>query len=268
MRASPIWLVVLAGCGRLGFDASASAVRPDAAGDDAAPAVRRPCGATTTAPDPVTITGSTFEFTSFTNNRRALPDTEVEILDAAGTPITNMRSDVNGTYSLSIPTGGVAPTISIRYSRPGYFSSRFYLDTPLDRDLALGDGIVLTPSDGPIWSTSAMNAVYAPAGIPLDAAAGSLNINFLDCSNQPLAGVSVALDAQPEVGAYLGGNTGMPDKLLTASQTPLAFFVGYNAPAVATTITATAPGLEFAPQTRDIAAGSEVTMVVVRPLEP
>jgi hypothetical protein len=265
VHVSPIWLVVLTGCGRLGFETSSS-VRPDAAGDAAV--VRRPCGAALTAPDPVTISGTTFEFTSFTNNRRALPDTDVEILDAAGTPIASMRSDVTGAYSLPISTGGVAPTISIRYSRGGYFTSRFYYDAPLDRDLVIGDAMVLNPSDGPIWNVGAMDSVYSSAGIPRNAAAGTLNINFLDCANQSLGGVALALSAQAEVGSFLGGSTGMPDRTLTESETPLAFFVGYNAPAVSTTITATAPGLEFAPQTLNVASGNEVTLMVVRPLEP
>jgi hypothetical protein len=255
--------IVACGCGRLGFEARSLA--GDAVPDDDAPLARRPCGPTNAAPDPLTVEGRTFEFLDFDNNRSPLVGATVQAFDAAGTLVGSTTSIANGKYVLSIATAGDAPTLRIRYTLGGFFSTTTYFDAPLDHDIALGDQANLTPSDGPLWSAGAMGSIYASVGEAIDSARSTMNIVAQDCSDQPLAGVSISIDTTPTLATYLD-DMGRGDASATATGVRYPNLIIFNAPPVATTITATASGLEFAPQTWPILAGDENTRIIVRPL--
>lgn len=252
-------LLVVCGCGRLGFDARSVDEL------DAEPVTPRACGASTQAPDPLTIDGTTFQFTSFTNDREAIDSVTVEA--KIGDAVVAMAiSDDAGNYTLSVPTGGTSPVLKLRYAKVGFFTTTVYLDAPLDHSIARGDPALLGPSDGPLWGLGGMGSVYSSANTTRDDTAGTLNINVVDCDEQPLAGVAVALDTTPEVFSYLGTD-GKPALAATATIAPFSFVVGFNAPAALTTVSATAAGKTFPTASYPVKPGEENTLVRVRPID-
>lgn len=254
-----VGLLVVCGCGRLGFDA----ISVETSDSDAS--TSQACGASTQAPDPIAIQGSTFRFTSFENTRAAINNVTVEAFEGDAR-LATVVSDDAGQYTLTLATGGRAPLLHLRYSKAGFFTSTVYLDAPLDRDIPRGDPSLLGPSDGPLWDAGAMDSVYATTTATLDPAKGTLNINVVDCAEQPLAGVEIALDTMPEVIAYLGTD-GRPSSSATSTISPFSFAVGFNAPPGMTTVSATGGGRTFAPVPYPVAAGDQNTLVRVRPLD-
>jgi hypothetical protein len=255
--------LVAAGCGRVGFDARGT---NDATGGMQA---QRPCGATTTAPDPVMLAGVTYDYNGFLGNLGEVPQATVAAADRSGTVLATTTSDSAGNYALEIPTGGVAPLLVMTFTQDSFFTTTAFFDAPLDRDTTSPSQQVWIDGDGPLWTLGAMVSVYETSltGQTVNQTKGSLSVTATDCSGQPLAGVSITVDPEPDELDYIGTAQGYPLAGATATLAPNSEAVGFNAQPGTTHISATAPGYTFEDQTVEVLGGSNMTLIEMRPLE-
>ncbi len=249
--------LTLAACGRLDFGSQASPT------DGRVP---RACGQGVTAPDPVTISGVTFEYSDFVNDKRVVTNTVVTATSPTGDVLAMTTSDANGNYALSIATGGVAIPLSLTFQPFMYFTTTEILDAPLDRDTVGLDLIVWSAGDGPVWSSSAMGSVYSTSSVTLDPTKSTLTVTTTDCAGNALEGVAITVDPMPDELDYLGPN-GLPDLAAIGTIGPNSQMVGFDAQPGTTHITASKSGYVFADQTVEIPAGDVVTMIEMRPIE-
>jgi hypothetical protein len=248
--------LLCAACGRVGFDPH---------GDGIA-AAGRPCGAQPSAPDPVTITGTTYRYTSFGNTRGAIAGVTVAAVDAQGAVLAQVTSSPQGDYALAIPTGGTAPMVSLRYTDGADYTTTVYPDAPLDRALAPTMTTLFALGDGPLWSGGSMASIYSTVGATLDATKSSMTIEAYDCAGVALEGVAVTVTPSPEVLGYTGPN-GTPVDTLTTTALPDTLVVAFNAIPGMTHVTASKPGFTFVEQDVLVAQGHQNQVVVVRPVE-
>ena len=238
------WVVlgcVLAGCGRIAFDPRSEV--SDVIG------IPAECARNTTAPDPLTVTGTTFRYMSFDNSTRTLlPGVTVTAVDVAtAAELANTTSNSLGEYTLSVPTGGVPRAVGLTYALASHFETTLTLDRMLERNIGGAGMPVWTVGDGPLWNLAGMNQFYMAAGMLRNATKGTLNIAVRDCAGQPIEGVTIAVSPPPALLRYQGD-----DGMLVAGNSTLDRFAtafGFNAEPGTTTITASGGGYQFAPVT-------------------
>ena len=248
----------LAACGRVDFDPSVPS--------DATP-LARPCGGGSAALDPVSITGVTYRYTSFTNTRAAIPAVTVTAIDDQGGTIGQpVTSDAAGNYRLVVPTGGVARSIEVHYTDANDFATTVHFDAPVDRALTAPGASWFSLGDGPLWSQGSMDSVYSAVSISRDPAKSSISVEAYDCAGMPLDGVTLTVTPPPELFANTGAN-GLSDLALSTTTLPYTLAVGYNAVPGLTHITASKPGFTFLEQDVVLLAGSNNAIVVIRPVE-
>jgi hypothetical protein len=267
-----------AGCGRFGFDVSG----PDggiADGDstidsridsrplDAAPTVR-PCGSKTNAPNQLTISGSTFQFTSFLNTRGPITTTTITAFDTNNNQLAQSNSDTSGNYFMVINTAGLAPKVKLRFDAPGWFPTTVHTDTGLDQAvIATGAGpSLLAFGDGPLWDSGVMMTLYNQVGVTLRSDRTSLTLVAVDCSGQPLPKVRFNITPAPEKMGY-AGTSGAIDNAVTSTVDPNALALAYNALPGVVRISATKTGSVFAEQQIELVAGQFNTIVFFRPAQ-
>src|SRR3954470_11067999 len=98
--------LVLGGCGRLGFegrDGDGTNGRPS---DGATGAALGRCGEPRPVADPLTIAGTTFEYTNFTNGVMPTPNVQIAVISGT-TTLASTTSDASGAYTLAVPTQGM-----------------------------------------------------------------------------------------------------------------------------------------------------------------
>lgn len=220
--------------------------------------------ARSTAPDPLTVAGTTFVYRAYDNTLRdPLTPVGVAALDATGTTTLAMTtSDSAGNYTLAIATSGVPQRVILVYALATWMTSRLTIDTLLDRDIVGAGAQVWEVGDAPLWTGTLMSQVYTTAGAsPRDSIKGTLNIAVRDCAGQPVVGASVAISPPPELVKYQATD-GRPTSD-GPTQAPFAHAFGFNAIAGANTITASAPGLTFQPMTVDVQSGLVNTLVII-----
>ncbi|CAN5387064.1 hypothetical protein BH11MYX1_BH11MYX1_39540 [soil metagenome] len=250
-------LVAVAACGRVGFDPATSA-------SDAA-SIRQVCGAKSTAPDPLTIKSYAFGYLDFMNTRAPASGAAIQAYDASGTLRAETTTAADGTYTLSIATGGVAPRLSVRGILAGSWQTDEFYAAPLDADLTTFATETRPFGEVPIWSGGSMASIYLILGATLDPATGTVNVTTLDCSGNPLGGVSVTLDPPAKRSVYIDGNgAAVPGALGTIA--PNVLQLSTNVPPGPTRITASKPGYEFAPVEIVVQAGDYNELVEMRPL--
>ena len=254
MRFLGIFVIsVAAGCGRIDFDA----------GQDLALA---PCHASARAPDPVTIRGDTFRFSSFANTRDVVAGATVTAQGPTGALLAQTTSDTTGAYTLTIPTGGTAPRVALRFEHVGDFITTMVLDLRLDHDVVAPDATLYTIGDGPLWSGGSMASVYSSASLSVDPARSTIDVLARDCADQPLDGVEITITPAPQLASYLT-TSGLPSAALTGTNAPFTIAVAFNAVPGATHITARKPGLTFLDQDVVIPGGDFMTLLTMRPAE-
>lgn len=247
---------LLTGCGRFAFDELAGS--PDATAIDAAPMAR--CGRAPTAPDPLTISGQTFRYTSFDN--KTTPVDGVGVIVTLGAVMAGATSDSTGDYTLAIPTGGRAGAFEMQIARAGYFTTWLSSDLPVTGNLS---GMRLDPvlrlGDAPIWDMGSMGSVYSAGQTTYDPQRGTLNVAIYDCDENPLPGVSVSFSQTPAKQFYLSPD-GSPSNT-TATATPFTHAIALGMPAGPVTIHVTGAGKTFEDRTVMVRAGDNNTLVVM-----
>jgi hypothetical protein len=253
-------VLVLAGCGRIGFDErSGSDGGGSSGGDGGGSSVN--CVPRTSAPDPIVITGTTFRYTSYDNSMRvAIASTNLTAIDrASGDPLGFTTSGAGGFYTLLVATGGVPVSLQLSYSATNYYESMLTIDRAVDRDVA-GAGLpVWTIGDGPLWNAASMTAIYMLAGVAPGGA--TINVAVRDCAGNPLEGATIDIQPPPEKLMYQASD-GMPVNG-TETVSPFAHALAFNAQTGNSTITVTKPGLTFQPLIVDVPPGTINTLVVI-----
>ena len=247
----------MSACGRIGFAPSKTA--------DDATTVRHTCSAKSTAPDLLTINSFAFSYLDFRNTRAPLSGATIQAYDATETVRGETTTAADGTYTLSIATGGIAPTLSVHGSFGGDWKTDEFFDAPIDTDLSAVATDTLPFGEVPIWTKVAMGAIYSRFGTSHDPALGTVNVTTLDCSGHALGGVTVTLDPPAQLSLYLDvdGNAALD---VTGTITPYALQLSTNVTPGPIHITANKPGYEFAPVDIAVKAGDFNTLVELRPL--
>lgn len=253
-------LLLLGACGRLGFDALHGAA-PDAAVDTVDAIVARHCHDPATPAPTITVSGTTFYYTSFTSTN-PLAGVTVQIADGSATP-PSATTDMQGHYSVSVATNGAPVPAQLVYAAPSYFTTTLWLDAPLTHDLTGTASPYVWGGDAPLWNSGAMGVVYQAAGVTEDPMAGSINVRPTDCAGNLIAGVSVQISPSPGQLFYIDA-TGQPSSTLTATVDPYPTAFAANAVAGTTHVTLSGGGLTWPALDIDVLAGSNNTLVVVR----
>jgi hypothetical protein len=255
--------VLVAGCGRLGFETTAS--RGDDAQDVPADASPFTCPVSNAAPDPLRIVGQTFRFTNFNNQTAPVPDVMVSVrASPSDPPIVQTISDNQGRYVLLVPTGGVSQSWIFQYDNPGYLSSVVVPDVPLDHAALGADNPLWSVGDGPVWTASAQDSVYAAAGLARNSTKGTINIAVRECDGTPIEGAVVTVNPPPEKLTYIDAG-GVPTTGISGTGPPYTFGLAFNTQPGLTKISASKAGRVFVDQTVFVVGGT-MTIAVVRPL--
>jgi hypothetical protein len=95
--------LVVAGCGRVGFTPTTG---------DGAVSAATVCGASTSAPASVTLSGSVFTYTSFQNTTAPIANATITAFDAdSGAQLGTATSDGSGNYTINnVPPGSYTVT--------------------------------------------------------------------------------------------------------------------------------------------------------------
>jgi hypothetical protein len=246
--ARPVALLcLLAACGRFDFD----------------PRVV-PCALSATTPDPVTLSGTTFHYTSFNNTTAPVAGTRVTALsDVGGNMLAQTTSDASGGYSLAIPTQGVPRSTVLVFEQSNYLTTSAIPDLPLDRDITSQHSLWAT-GDGPLWSVGSLDSVYSAGNVSRRPALGTINVAVVDCAGNTIEGVTVELDPAPERVEYLAVSG--PSASLTSTVNPFTAAVAFNAVPGPTHVSAAKSGRVFLDRTLVI-RGGEDTITVMRAVE-
>jgi hypothetical protein len=245
-------LLLVAGCGRIGFgalgtrdDATAVAVA-DARGLDAF----GPCPVSRTAPDPIVMSGDTRDSLDVT-----VTDVTVAASNAVdGTPIATTTSNASGTYSLPIPTGGVpiAPVLTV--SATGYVSAFYTLSFAFAANFQL-DPIVFSSSD--------IAYIYAQSAQPQMGSDGVLEVGLVDCSLTPISGAVIT--TTPPLRIVYVNAAGAADGSLSATTTSGVGFA-VNAPPGQIQVSVTLAGSTFMPREAQVEASPILSGIAMTPL--
>ncbi|MGE0400293.1 MAG: hypothetical protein AB7T06_26500 [Kofleriaceae bacterium] len=250
--------VLLAGCGRLGFEAGCQPGDAPTAPPDADPTSF--CAIAQTAPSTVHIRGTAFRYTSFDNERMPLANAMIAAMAASTT------SAADGAYDLAIDTGG-APLVPlvVRYTFGTDFATDVHYDIPVERDITGPNGDVLSLGDGPIWNAGQMNSIYSAASLVRDPTRGFISVAVRDCVGAPIAGAKVDVEPLPEAVVYQADDGRPADVGETQPRYGQAFAM--NAQAGPTTIHVTHPAHTFADVSITVLPGAVNTLVVARTME-
>ena len=123
-------IFVLAGCGRLAFEAPSDAASDTTIAPDAAPVC-----AGTPATAPITIAGTTFRYTTYTNDRAMLGSALVELADKDGQIATSTTSDANGNYTLNLSPANNPGPYALTYARTGFEGTVVFFDRPFTQNV-------------------------------------------------------------------------------------------------------------------------------------
>jgi hypothetical protein len=255
--------VLLAGCGRMGFDETV-AEAPDAGiephGADATTARLGPCPSGTRSGGALRISGTTVGIPVFGG---AIPRAGVAIelsttLD--GTPMVQTSSGADGSYSLSVPISGPIGsnelTGYLALREEGLLPSLLVPDGPIDADIK---GMY-----SPVTSETAVATLYAVSGIGRKASAGTLGIMVLDCDGVPVVDARVSITPPPAALVYTD-DAGSPNGSL-ASTRGTGIVYALNVPVGTVTVTASKTGETFMTHDVPMLDNSHVMGTRLRPV--
>jgi hypothetical protein len=246
-------LVFAMACGRLDF--TDVAIATDALATSGA------CKWTSTAPNPLVISGTTIDYPTFTVSQ-PVPNIPVTIRDAITRDVLGSATsgsgsgDTAGTYAIELHDG-VAHALEIDLGGvDGFYTTHQFTGGPVGQDLA--------GYQSPLWNAGAMGAVYDTIGnnYAQGSGSGTLTIQLEHCDSTFVGSGEVTVTPQPDVLAYLGSNAQPSSTGMT--ETTYGAAVAFNMPpSPVATITATAPGLTFETFEAPVYAGSNATVIVI-----
>lgn len=237
-------LVMLAGCGRLGFEESAAEApdAPDAGvwsqgqpGEDAAAVRLGPCPITPRSGGALRISGTAVGLPAFGG---AIPRSGVTIelsttLD--GTPMVRTSSASDGRYMLSVPMTGNELAGYIALREEGLLPSLLVPDGPIDSDIV--------DMYSPVTSDAAVSTLYVLSGVNRRANAGTLGILVIDCDGVPVVDARVTITPAPAALVYTDDG-GSPSGSLTSTRgTGIVYALGV--PVGTVSVTASKTGETF-----------------------
>ncbi|HEY1811655.1 MAG TPA: hypothetical protein VGG74_04820 [Kofleriaceae bacterium] len=215
------------------------------------------CVPVTPVPDPVVITGTTSRVTNFTGSDMIIPDTSIAVTTQDGATLATGTSDGSGAYRIAVPTGGVAPSVTVTFTSAGQFTAIMVPARPLDRDPHL------VPN---LFDGGSLQSVYnaGSAGTVGSDAIGTLIVYVEDCDGVVgYAGVSATISPAPQYLEY-SGSDGF-DTSLTATEAPYANIVGFDQPPGIATLSFTGDVPLAAPSQVVVKGGDFVTFAIVQP---
>ncbi len=243
------WLLVLAGCGRIGFDATSDAL---VTSTGASALTVAPCPIGRTAPDPLTVSGFAFRATTGIHQAGVAV---AAMTSAAGTPIATATTDLLGNFSLSVPTGGVPIAAYFSLTKTGFLTSVSVPDQPLDHAVSMLAGFMGMQAD--------VDGLYSAGSTAQDTTKGTLFVTVEDCGGTTIAGATIATTPASKI-VYSSGI--LPSGSATATGSS-GYAWALNVPVGSVQLTATAPGRTFSPHPVAILASSASFMgTAIRPL--
>lgn len=169
------------------------------------------------------------------------------------TPVATATSAADGTFTLTITTGGSALDGYLKATKTGYADSYLYSPAPIATDMANLPINMLT--------TGNYGTLYALTQTQQGANKGTIAVIVQDSALAPIAGATVA--GTPAATYKYDGANGLPSNSATVTA---ADGVGYylNAPLGAISVTAAKTGATFTAHTVKVFADSLTTTVIVK----
>ena len=208
----------------------------------------------TTAPATVTVSGKTEEIKNLAT--QGLGGVAVKAFKSSGgAAIASLTSGTDGTYAISIPTGGT-PLDGYVMGHHDPVGSSTYLDTYLYPPHALvGDsdqGVIL------MLTSDTLGLLTGVAGVTQDPAKGMIGMVVADCNGMPLAGAKVTTEPMGTV-VYDSGS--LPSSSATMTDTDGRAYV-FNVTAGSVVVHAKVGSMDLRAVTLDARAGVVTTCAI------
>ncbi|MDQ3366284.1 MAG: hypothetical protein M3680_12735 [Myxococcota bacterium] len=168
------------------------------------------------------------------------------------TPIAMTTTSATGTFTLTVPTGGVALDGFLKATKAGFVVSYLYAPAPIATDTTMLPMNMLT--------TGNYGTVYALAGVGEEDAKGTIAVVVTDAANMPVAGATVS--STPAATYKYNGANGLPSSSATATAADGVAYM-MNAPLGAVTVTAAKAGSTFAANGVKAFDGALTTTLIV-----
>jgi hypothetical protein len=264
-RCALAWMLVA--CGRVGFDAQSTR---DGANDAAsiadAPADAAAfdyCAPVTAVPDPLVLGGVTSRVTNFMGMLTVVADVAVEALTPdLATSLAKTTSDTDGTWSLSIPTGGQPLDAVFRFSGGGVFTALVYPARPLAHDPGIVPNLFVDGSLTSVYGDASDDMTGSVSTFAWNTGSGTVVAVTQDCFGKPVGGVTLDIAPPPQALAF-SNPSGDFQKAGTATEAPYASTTAINEPAGSATITAS--GAQAYTSAIAVGSGEAATFVYVQP---
>ncbi len=168
------------------------------------------------------------------------------------TPLAMTTTGTNGTFTLSVPTGGVALDGFLKATKAGFVVTYLYAPKPITADMAMLPMNMLT--------TANYGNLYALTATGQQASKGTVALVVTDAVTMPVAGATIS--STPAATYKYNGSNGLPSSSATATA---ADGIGYmlNAAPGAIAISATKTGSTFASHTVKVFDGALTTTLIV-----
>ncbi len=180
----------------------------------------------TTAPDPIVVSGTTVDPLDSTGPN-FIASVLVEAVARSGGAVADFMTSnaLDGTFSLTIPTGGVPWDGFLRASEAAHLTTYVYPPDPLAMDMA---GV-----DLPLINSTQRTLVYAfagsnPAPVAADPAASTVIVSVTDCADSAVAAAVVFFS--PAAARVLYFAAGSPSATATSTDAT-GVGIGLNVPA-------------------------------------
>lgn len=252
-------VVLLAGCGRIGFDARSDGGLVDVPTDGVAPdgAMINRCAPVTSAPAMVTISGTTVLATSFGAMLTPEPGVSLTVRNGVnGTVFGGGLSDSAGVFSIPISLAGIPREIAIHADKAGYVTSVLSLGYPVDRDIR---GALI-----PMTNIGGLDSMYGASGVTRDGALGTFVVNVQDCQENPVANAQLSATPAPERVVYADAQgVPMPTQVMTSAAGSALLLNAAVSPSTA--VQATRQGSTYPLRTTPAIAGQTIVIMQLVP---
>jgi hypothetical protein len=201
----------------------------------------------TVASDPLTISGTVLT-PGMTGVPASASGVTIQAYQRSGTtPIVSTTSDASGSFSLSVPTGGVPFNGYLMISGAGFLNAAAFWSKPLT------SATITTPF---VLNSSEQAQLYQLGGTSAQVGASPVAFRVADCAGTPLGDAVVTINpvpigiGGPFTAQGLGFNLGAPN------------FWALNEPTGSVTVSATDHGITFGQTTFTITGGQTVYVTI------